>query len=249
MMPRRRIPVCLAWRGFTLVELLVVIAIIGVLVALLLPAVQAAREAARRSQCVNNLKQIGVAFQNYHSAQNKLPYATTYRAGGTGEVTGYPWTVLIFPYMEQQNLKTQIDAVRKQHLDRPNGHLRPFWNGSPFASQLEPLLNQVVTGFICPSDPLASDPMLDERANSGAGFAPRPWNPTRVQGMWYLVSIGPTNPDGCDFCPSQGAGDNVWCCRGCSWGSSPAGGFPFCTDSAAAIGESSGMFARFKTEY
>src|SRR3954465_3121753 len=84
-------------RGFTLVELLVVIAIIGILVALLLPAIQAAREAARRSQCVNNMKQLGVAMQNYHDVHKKLPMGSWTCCYGT-------WQMAILPFIEEQQL-------------------------------------------------------------------------------------------------------------------------------------------------
>src|SRR5512145_1647175 len=92
-------------RGFTLVELLVVIAIIGVLVALLLPAVQAAREAARRSQCTNNLRQLGLALHNHHDTFNVLPFA---RTGGRPQ--SISWAPLIMPYIEQKNLLDAFTA-------------------------------------------------------------------------------------------------------------------------------------------
>jgi len=101
-------------RGFTLVELLVVIAIIGVLVALLLPAVQSAREASRRTQCANHLKQLGLANSGFEDVNKSIPYSRTDPAES--------WTVLILPFMEQQaqyelwdlkkNYYQQVDAAR-----------------------------------------------------------------------------------------------------------------------------------------
>src|SRR5262249_52281472 len=95
--------------AFTLVELLVVIAIIGILVALLLPAIQAAREAARRSQCLNNIRQVGVAMMNFESATKRLPIGATQRYGinpatgapYTSNPTMYSWISLLMPYVEE----------------------------------------------------------------------------------------------------------------------------------------------------
>ncbi len=121
--------------AFTLVELLVVIAIIGVLVALLLPAVQAAREAARRMQCTNNLKQMGLALQNYHSAHQEFPPGALIEGACCNEPSRTGWSLEILPYMENQTLYS---------LFKPEftiGHL-----------ENTALRESVAPGYACPSD-------------------------------------------------------------------------------------------------
>jgi len=94
-------------RGFTIIELLVVIAIIGLLSALLLPAVQAARESARRTQCVNNLKQMGLALQNFHGAHQHLP--SSRREPIVGTPVRHGWLIYLLPFFEQQSLFDRYD--------------------------------------------------------------------------------------------------------------------------------------------
>lgn len=188
-------------RAFTLVELLVVITIIGILIALLLPAVQAAREAARRMQCSNHLKQIGLALHNYHATHGSLPYASG--AGGVvGSSWGGVWSAMILPYLEQQAIYEQINF---------NRHLRDPVNAE--------VVQIVISTYICPSDPEGRHPVLDGRYE--------PHNPNPALGLWYPVSMGPTHPDRCPFCefPKFSADDpDSYCCQGWNFGThDPAG--------------------------
>jgi len=180
--------------AFTLVELLVVITIIGILISLLLPAVQAAREAARRIRCTNNLKQIGLALHTYHQVHGQLPGGSVYPTGA-GSPT---WAVSIFPYLDQQTL---FDAM---NLNKPM-----------YDSANQNAVTTVIPVFSCPTDPLASRPILTSRADSGPGWC---WNPVTSMGLWYPASIGPTTPDQCAFCPDPTAGPSNWCCQGNSFG-------------------------------
>ena len=109
-------------RGFTLVELLVVITIISILIGLLLPAVQSAREAARRLQCTNNLKQLGLALLNFHTSYNIFPPSAVWKNNGKLDLTyinqgnfaglAENWVVIILPQLEQQNLRGSFDLTK-----------------------------------------------------------------------------------------------------------------------------------------
>jgi prepilin-type N-terminal cleavage/methylation domain-containing protein len=182
--------------GFTLVELLVVIAIIGILVALLLPAVQMARESARRSACVNNLHQIGVALITYHDSQGRLP------AGSQDccSVPGTIWTTSIFPYLEEQAAYDALD------FNLPFNH-----------RDNQQAVQQVVETFICPSSPRAGTPIFDDRFTH---------NPRVAAGTWYTACMGPTMPDACPFCPAgdKPSGDN-YCCQGNNFGTQAGNGY------------------------
>ena len=175
-------------RGFTLIELLVVIAIIGVLIALLLPAVQAAREAARRSQCVNNLKQIGLALHNYESTNGALP--------PSGEIASneYPaflaqagpqnfaMKVRILPYMEQTNAFNSVNFAVSAIWNNSNPTVVDGYNIN-FT-----IRNTKIASFNCPSDtndPGTADPSLPATSYHENGGLNRYNNSWRSNGLAY----------------------------------------------------------------
>jgi prepilin-type N-terminal cleavage/methylation domain-containing protein/prepilin-type processing-associated H-X9-DG protein len=138
-------------RGFTLIELLVVIAILAMLISLLLPAVQRAREAARRTQCRNNLKQLGIALHSYHEQHRTFPPACVFSGWdsvpfhNSEDKAAYGWAAFLLPFQEQMNLFKTLDV---------NGTELHVLLQLPRSDNL---LQMVLPGMLCPSDP--SDPL------------------------------------------------------------------------------------------
>jgi prepilin-type N-terminal cleavage/methylation domain-containing protein len=155
-------------RGFTLVELLVVIAIIGMLVGLLLPAIQSAREAGRRSQCMNKMHQLGLGFANYASTFNNAfpPAGQAIKTGGTGATTstigGYSWAVKILSFMDNDALYKQLPLT----FTTAGSVVATSKAGTQQDQALATALNTSIKDFVCPSNgnalyqqPSASPPL------------------------------------------------------------------------------------------
>ncbi|PQO27801.1 DUF1559 domain-containing protein [Blastopirellula marina] len=162
--------------GFTLVELLVVIAIIGVLIALLLPAVQQAREAARRMQCTNNEKQLGLALHNYHDTFKAFPPAYLYR-GGSGKAN-YGWATNILPYIEQTALYDALEPGRVPLYLRYT---------SSATAQEKAWLQTSIDGYRCPSD---VTPKLNNKIKFGGT------NQFDIATSNYVCNLGTTATNG-----------------------------------------------------
>jgi len=198
-------------RAFTLVELLVVIAIIGILVALLLPAVQAAREAARRMSCSNNMKQIGLALHNYHDTYKTFPYGEgATPSPGTVATAGLNWNgpnwrVHILPYLEQNTIYEQLSFSHTFDACRPGFSVAA--NGGP---------NAILGGYTTPvyRCPSSSVPI------NGVNVAPSPTNNNRdnAQLIDYVGIMGSTPDTAANFpgagCSGQTGYGGIYCSNG-----------------------------------
>lgn len=181
-------------QGFTLVELLVVIAIIGILVALLLPAVQAAREAARRTQCKNNLKQIGLALHNLHDTEGALPQGV-YTNPGDPKSAGLSWLTKLLPFIEEQSKQDLIADHVPPELGATSAW--EFYAHFRYAAQENrkiPTADQPIAAFNCPSADMPELTPEDLDLQLARGYATCAYKGSKgVAGSGLLVR--PNKPD------------------------------------------------------
>jgi len=137
-------PVAARRYAFTLIELLVVIAIIGILIALLVPAVQKVRESSARAQCQNNLKQFGIALHGYHHAQGRLPLGLVWNGGAYYAFPRSSWNYHLFPYVEQEPLYNMFPATARQR------QWQPWWSAEAYDPNGP--TRRVLNVWLCPSD-------------------------------------------------------------------------------------------------
>ena len=181
--------------GFTLIELLVVIAIIGVLVGLLLPAVQQAREAARRSACSNNMKQLGLAVHNYADANKKMPPGSKGENSFTGacHFAGnwfycgqHSWAALILPQMEEQNVYDQIDFTARSYTS--TGGRDSYHGGAVGDAVNKPAADSMPATFSCPTAPRTTANHKDYSAASMGTWACCPERVSSADGIFWRNS-------------------------------------------------------------
>jgi prepilin-type N-terminal cleavage/methylation domain-containing protein/prepilin-type processing-associated H-X9-DG protein len=173
-------------RGFTLVELLVVIAIIGILIGMLLPAVQQVREAAQRTQCANNLRQLSLGILNYESAHSHFPAGalTSPEDDDLGN-DGWGWGAQILPFIEQANL---ADSLNPGISNQPGVFKDAFRGGSIVAGG-----ETIIPTFRCPSSSLLDRvPESNDRPAGAVVSDPRPWQPGYAV-TDYKGNAGPAN--------------------------------------------------------